>query len=231
VLQRATPPEISSVIEARHRAEGVEIVTGMGVAGFARESGRDVVTLADGRRIEADAIVVGIGAAPETSLAAAAGLKIDNGVAVDARLSTSDPHISAIGDCASFPHLLFDGRRMRLEAWRNAFDQGAFLARGLLGADEEFQAVPWFWSDQYDICLQIAGMPDAGASAVKRDLGDGAFLLFHLAKDGRLVGVGGVGTLGKIAKEVRIGEMLIARRATPDPAALASPGAKLKGLL
>jgi 3-phenylpropionate/trans-cinnamate dioxygenase ferredoxin reductase subunit len=231
VLQRATPPEISSVIEARHRVEGVEILLGAGVAGFARERGHDVVALSDGRRIEAGAIIIGVGAAPETSLAAAAGLAIENGVAVDSRLRTSDPDIFAIGDCASFPHPLFDGRRMRLEAWRNAFDQGAYLARALLGREAEFQAVPWFWSDQYDITLQIAGLPDAGARTVTRDLGDGAALLFHLASDGRLVGVSGVGPLGKIAKEVRVGEMLIARRAAPDPAALARPATKLKGLL
>jgi 3-phenylpropionate/trans-cinnamate dioxygenase ferredoxin reductase subunit len=231
VLQRATPPEISAIIAERHRREGVEILTGVGVAGFAREGGSEIVALADGRRLEDDAIVVGVGAEPETSLAAAAGLAIDNGVAVDGRLRSSDPDIFAIGDCASFPHPLFGGRRIRLEAWRNAFDQGAFVARGLLGADAEYEAVPWFWSDQYDLCLQIAGLPDAGVETVSRDLGGGALLLFHLTADGRLVAVSGLGPLGKIGKEVRVGEMLIARRARPDAAALAAPGVKLKGLL
>ena len=168
VLQRAIPPEISAVVSERHRREGVEISTGVGVASFARAADQNIVTLSDGRRLEADAIVVGIGAVPETSLAAAAGLAIDNGVAVDGRLRTSDPGIFAVGDCASFPHPLFGGRRLRLEAWRNAFDQGAFVARALLGADAEYEAVPWFWSDQYDLCLQIAGLPDAGARTVKR---------------------------------------------------------------
>ena len=231
VLQRATPPEISTIITERHQREGVEILTGVGVAGFAREGACEIVTLSDGRRLEADTIVVGVGAAPEVSLAAAAGLAIDNGVAVDGRLRASDPDIFAVGDCASFPHPLFGGRRLRLEAWRNAFDQGAFVARALLGADAEYEAVPWFWSDQYDLCLQIAGLPDAGVETVTRDLGGGALLLFHLTADGRLVGVSGVGPLGKIAKEVRVGEMLIARRARPDPAALAAPGIKLKALL
>ena len=231
VLQRATPPEISTLVAERHRREGVEIFTGVGVAGFSREGASEIVALADGRRLEADAIVVGVGAAPETSLAAAAGLAIDNGVAVDSRLRTSDPDIFAVGDCASFPHPLFGGRRMRLEAWRNAFDQGAFVARSLLGAGAEYEAVPWFWSDQYDLCLQIAGLPDAGVETAARDLGGGALLLFHLAADGRLVGVSGIGPLGKIAKEVRVGEMLIARRARPDAAALAAPEVKLKALL
>jgi 3-phenylpropionate/trans-cinnamate dioxygenase ferredoxin reductase subunit len=231
VLQRATPPEISTIIAERHQREGVEIFTGVGVTGFVREGASEIVALADGRRLEADVIVVGVGAAPETSLATAAGLAIDNGVAVDGRLRTSDPDIFAVGDCASFPHPLFGGRRMRLEAWRNAFDQGAFVARALLGADAEYEAVPWFWSDQYDLCLQIAGLPDAGVETVTRDLEGGARMLFHRAADGGLVGVSGIGPLGKIAKEVRVGEMLIARRARPDAAALAAPGMKLKALL
>jgi 3-phenylpropionate/trans-cinnamate dioxygenase ferredoxin reductase component len=231
VLQRATPPEISTIIAERHQREGVEIFTGVGVASFSRGGASEIVTLADGRRLEADTIVVGVGAAPETSLAAEAGLAVDNGVAVDGRLRTSDPDIFAVGDCANFPHPLFGGRRMRLEAWRNAFDQGAFVARALLGAEAEYEAVPWFWSDQYDFCLQIAGLPDAGVETVTRDLGGGALLLFHLAADGRLVGVSGIGPLGKIAKEVRVGEMLIARRARPEAAALAAPEVKLKGLL
>jgi 3-phenylpropionate/trans-cinnamate dioxygenase ferredoxin reductase subunit len=227
VLARATPAPLAAILEARHRAEGVEILTGVGVRGFAAGS----VELADGRQLKADAIIVGVGAAPETALAGAAGLALDNGVAVNGRLQTSDPNIYACGDCASFPHPLFDGRRLRPEAWRNAFDQGAFVARALTGADEDFSAVPWFWSDQYDLCLQIAGLPDAGATVATRDLGDGARMTFHLATDGRLVGAGAVGPLGKIAKEVRIAEMLIARRATPSPEELADAKVKLKGLL
>ena len=227
VLQRATPPDISALVEARHRAEGVEILLRAGVAGF--ESA--CVHLTDGGRLRADFILLGVGAVPEVTLAREAGLALDNGIAVDSRLITSDPDILAVGDCASFPHPLFGGRRLRLEAWRNAFDQGVFAARSLMGGQDLYQAIPWFWSDQYDRCLQIAGVPDAGERTIVRELGEGARLLFHLAKDGRLVAVGGWGALGQIAKEVRIGEMLIARGATPDPEALASPSAKLKGML
>ena len=227
VLQRATPPELSSLVEARHRAEGVDLVLGAGVA--ALES--DGVLLTDGRRVGADLIVVGVGAIPETTLAAAAGLAVDNGIVVDAHLVSSNPDILAIGDCARFPHGAFGGKSMRLEAWRNAFDQGAFAARSLMGSQEAFEAIPWFWSDQYDQCLQIAGVFEADAGVVTRDLGDGAKLVFQIDGDGRLAGVGGWGPLGKIAKEVRVGEMLIARRATPSPEALASANVKLKGLL
>jgi len=227
VLQRATPPELSELVEARHRAEGVEILLGAGVAALKPDS----VHLSDARSLPADVIVLGVGAVPEVALARAAGLTLDNGIAVDGRLVTSDPDIFAIGDCASFPHPLFGGRRLRLEAWRNAFDQGMFAARSLVGAQDAYQAIPWFWSDQYDQCLQIAGVPDAGARTITRDLDDGARLLFHLAEDGRLVAVGGWGALGQIAKDVRVGEMLIARAARPDPDSLASPSTKLKALL
>ena len=231
VLGRAVPAEIAAFVDARHRQEGVEIHCGVGVAGFAVAGGRYEVHLADGRRLLVDTIVVGVGAVPETTLAAEAGLALENGVAADSQLLTSDPDVHAIGDCASFPHALFDARRMRLEAWRNAFDQGAYVARVLMGALEPYVATPWFWSDQYDLTLQIAGLPDAGATMVRRDLGDDAFMLFSLNADGRLVGAGGVGPIGKVAREVRIAEMLIARRASPDPAALASETVRLKALL
>jgi len=227
ILARGVPAEIADLVEKRHRAAGVAFAIGAGIASI----GARGVTLTDGRLIEADCVVAGIGAIPETSLAAAAGLAIDNGIAVDGRLRASDPAISAIGDCASFPHPLYGGRRVRLEAWRNALDQGTYLAKSLLGASEEYQAIPWFWSDQYDLCLQIAGLADGAARSVARDLGDGALMLFHLGDDGRLIAASAFGPLGKIAREIRLAEMLIARRARPSEADLASPAVKLKSLL
>jgi 3-phenylpropionate/trans-cinnamate dioxygenase ferredoxin reductase subunit len=164
-------------------------------------------------------------------LAAGAGLGLDNGIAVDATLQTSDPAIFAAGDCISFPHPLYGGRRIRLESWRNALDHAALAARNLLGAGEAVSAVPWFWSDQHDLTLQIAGLPDEGAETVRRDLGDGAFLLFHLAADGRLVAASGIGPGNAVARDVRLAEMLIAKAARPDPAALASPSVRLRALL
>jgi 3-phenylpropionate/trans-cinnamate dioxygenase ferredoxin reductase subunit len=231
ILMRGVPSAIADIVAARHAAAGVQLATGATIAGIERTRDGHIVALADGRNIEVDCVIAGIGAAPDAALAEAAGLSIDNGIAADGRLRTSDPHIYAAGDCASFPHPLYNGRRIRLEAWRNAFDQGAFVARSMLGAAEEYQAVPWFWSDQHDLTLQIAGLADEGRDTVARDLGDGALLLFHLMEDGRLAAASGVGPLGKIGREVRLAEMLIARRARPDREALASPGVKLKSLL
>jgi 3-phenylpropionate/trans-cinnamate dioxygenase ferredoxin reductase subunit len=219
ILMRGAPSVIADLVAARHRAAGVEIVTSATIARIDRSRDRHTLVLADGRNIDADCLIAGIGAIPEVALAAAAGLWTDNGVAVDGQLRSSDPHIYAAGDCASFPHPLYGGRRIRLEAWRNAFDQGAFVAGSILGASEEYQAVPWFWSDQHDLTLQIAGLVDEGQQAIRRDLGEGAFLLFHLAEDGRLMAASGLGSLGKIGREIRVAELLIAKCAKPDRAA------------
>ncbi|HLW91965.1 MAG TPA: FAD-dependent oxidoreductase [Roseiarcus sp.] len=231
ILTRGVPADIAEKIAARHRRAGVEIVAGCAISYIARDGGAFSVALSDGRIFAADCVIAGVGAAPEVELAAAAGLAIDNGIAVNGRLQSSDPDIFAAGDCCSFPHALYDGRRVRLEAWRNAQDQGAFVARALIGASEDYAVTPWFWSDQYDLHLQISGLVDAGATVISRDLGEGAVLNFHLAEDGRLVAASAFGPIGKIAKDARVAEMLIAKRAKPDPAYLAAGERKLKALL
>ncbi|TIX55263.1 MAG: ferredoxin reductase, partial [Mesorhizobium sp.] len=189
------------------------------------------IALAGGQEILADLAVIGIGAVPVTGLAAEAGLTIDNGIAADAELRTSDPDIFAAGDCCSFPLAVYGGRRVRLEAWRNAQEQGALAARNMLGAGEAHAAVPWFWSDQYGLSLQISGLSDEGSKVVRRDLDDGAFILFHLAQDGRLVAASGIGPGNSVARDIRLAEMLIAKRAKPAPEALGSQTVKLKSLL
>jgi 3-phenylpropionate/trans-cinnamate dioxygenase ferredoxin reductase component len=231
ILTRGVPEDIAAAIAARHRAAGVEIIAGCAIARIGRNGEGFKVTLGDGRALAADCVIAGVGAAPDVELAMAAGLAVDNGVAVDGTLRTSDPDIFAAGDCCSFPHALYGGRRLRLEAWRNAQDQGAFVAGSMLGAVDDYCATPWFWSDQYDLHLQIAGLIDEGRSVVTRDLGEGARLNFHLAEDGRLVASSALGSIGKVAKEARIAEMLIAKRAKPEPAYLAASERKLKALL
>ncbi|HTO29100.1 MAG TPA: oxidoreductase C-terminal domain-containing protein, partial [Devosia sp.] len=172
-----------------------------------------------------------IGAMPNVALAAAAGLAVDNGIAVDRFLSTSDSDILAAGDCCSFPLDIYGGRRVRLESWRNAQEQGTLAARNMLGIGDAIASVPWFWSDQYELTLQIAGLSDEGATVVRRDLGAGATVLFHLAADGRLVAASGIGIGGAVARDIRLAEMLIARRASPAAPDLIDPSIKLKSLL
>ena len=231
VLMRGVPEEIASVVIERHRAEGGDIRAGVGIVSISGDAGTVRVTLDDGTELTADLLVVGIGAIPVTGLAEAAGLAIGNGIAVDRYLRTSDPDIFAAGDCCSFPLDIYGGRRVRLESWRNAQDQGALAAKNMLGAEEPISAVPWFWSDQHDLTLQIAGLSEGAERHVRRDLGDGAFILFHLAPDGRLLAASGIGPGNAVARDIRLAEMLIARRARPNPDALASPDVKLKSLL
>ena len=231
ILSRAVPEAHATVIANRHRAEGVDLRCGAGVADITDARDQIEITLATGETITADLLVIGIGAVPVTALAESAGLAIENGIAVDERLQTTDPDILAAGDCCSFPLAIYGGRRVRLESWRNAQDQGGLATRNMLGAGETISAVPWFWSDQYDLVLQIAGLPDVGASVVRRDLGDGAMVLFHIDAQGRLVAASGLGRGNVVAKDIRLAEMLIAKRAIPDLGALADPTLKLKSLL
>jgi 3-phenylpropionate/trans-cinnamate dioxygenase ferredoxin reductase subunit len=230
LLSRAVPEEIAALIEARHRAEGVEIICGASLTAVTEDGAEVALHLADGRRIAADLVVMGVGVAPDTALAEAAGLAVDNGIAVDATLATSDPAILAAGDCCSFPHPLYDNRRIRIESWRSAQEQGGLAARNMLGAAEPVSAVPWFWSDQYELGLQIAGLPSFGTQIVRRD-NDAGLVLFNLADDGRLVAASGIGPGNAVARDIRLAEMLIARRARPDREALARPEVSLKSLL
>ena len=231
ILMRGVPAPIATLIAQRHEQAGVVFRIGVGITCIASATGAKRVVLADGSSIDCDVIIAGIGAVPDTTLAESAGLAIENGIRVDGQLVTSDPDVFAAGDCCSFPHPLYGDRRVRLEAWRNALDQGALAARNMLGASQTYNTVPWFWSDQYELTLHIAGLSDQCAVHVKRDLGDGAELHFHLGEDGRLMAASGFGPIGKVAKEIKLAEMLVQRSARPAADQLASPDVRLKSLL
>lgn len=230
VLMRGVPQKIAAAVEERHRIAGVNFRLGVGIGKIERAGAQRVITLEDGSTLLADAIIVGIGAIPRTEIAADCGLTIDNGVAADESLRTSDPDIFAAGDCCSFPHRLYGGRRIRLEAWRNAYDQGIHVAKNMVGSSEPYEAVPWFWSDQYDLTLQVAGLADGAERMVRRKTEGGDSLYFHLAADGSLAAVSGIGS-ASLSKEIRVAEMLIGRQTKPDPALLADPDVKLKAYL
>jgi 3-phenylpropionate/trans-cinnamate dioxygenase ferredoxin reductase component len=231
LMGRAVPEPIASVMAARHTAAGVDLRCSTGLTRLERTAAGWNLELTTGSALTCDVVVAGIGSVPETALAEKAGLAVDNGVRVDGLFATSDPDVFAAGDCCSFPHPLYDGRRMRLESWRAAKDQGAAAARAMLGGDEPYAAVPWFWSDQHDMSLQIAGLPDAAATETVRSRADGVEIRFGLDTDGRLLAASAVGPGNSVAKDIRLAEMLIARRAAPDPAALADPAVALKTLL
>jgi 3-phenylpropionate/trans-cinnamate dioxygenase ferredoxin reductase subunit len=231
ILMRGVPEEIARIVDARHRSAGVVFRLGVGIAKIEITGSGHTISLTDGTSITCDAVIIGIGAVPETSLASYIGLDIENGVRVDEMLRTSDPNIFAAGDCCSFPHTIYGGQRMRLEAWRNAQDQGTHAARNMLGAEEPYTAIPLFWSDQYEQTLQVTGLPDAGDIIVNRDIGDAGKLFFHINGDGRLTAASAIGEISSIAKDIRLAEMLIHQQARPDLQELANPKVKLKSLL
>lgn len=222
-LGRAVPPRFAEKIHARHRDEGVHFHLGQGVADITPEA----VLLTDGGRVPADIVVSAIGVVPNIALAEAAGLATGNGILTDAFLCTSDPHIFAAGDCAAVSQAA--GGHIRFESWRNARHQAEIAARNSLGANEAFAALPWFWSDQYDLGLQVAGLPQPGHQSVIRPLGDGELEFF--LEDGQLVAAAGLGVGNTVARDIKLAEMLIAAGINPDPESLADPGVNLKTLL
>jgi 3-phenylpropionate/trans-cinnamate dioxygenase ferredoxin reductase component len=229
-LMRAVPEIVAGYLIERHRQMGVEVRFATQVDRILGDSRVSGLKLADGTTLQCDAVIVGIGVTPRTALAEAAGIDVADGIAVDDTLRTNDPYIFAAGDVCSFPHRLFR-RRIRLECWKNAEDHARLVARNMLEYGETYSAVPRFWSDQYDMTIQIAGLPAFGATSVVRETGSASKVFFALDGDGVLVGASGVGQTGEIAREVRIAQELIARRARVEPDVLADRSTKLKSLL
>ncbi|MBC7734056.1 MAG: FAD-dependent oxidoreductase [Bacteriovorax sp.] len=226
LCERTVPREISAYLSSLHATHGTDVVLGAGVEKVSRGvDGTLAVMLSDGRELSCDTVVVGIGLIPNDELAREAGLECDGGVVVDARCRTSDPDIFAAGDVASW-HCAWAGRRMRLESWQNAQEQGIAAARSALGLEVDHQPLPWFWSDQYGSNLQIYGMPTAAHRVVERRApGSDSFILFYLDGDVVSAAVG-----PNSARDLRFARRLIEQRKVVDPARLADvqvPMAKL----
>ena len=158
VLARCVATPISEFLTAQHRAQGVDILTGAGVEAIESSVAAEAVRLVDGRRLDADAVLIAVGAVPNQELAAAAGISSANGILVDAETRTAAPGIHAAGDVALFPSQRYGGQLIRLESVQNAIDQAKAAAASMLGEPAHYDPVPWFWSDQYDLKLQIAGL-------------------------------------------------------------------------
>lgn len=157
ILQRVTSPQISEFFHALHESHGVKVVTGASVSSIRGEGRVDAVICEDGTEYRADIVIIGVGVIPETGLAEAAGLEVANGIVVDQYTRTSDPHIHAAGDCTWHPSAFYD-RHVRLECVQNALDQSRVAAANIVGNQSTYDALPWFWSDQYEIKLQSAGL-------------------------------------------------------------------------
>ncbi|MBN2906764.1 MAG: FAD-dependent oxidoreductase [Rhodobacteraceae bacterium] len=224
ILQRVAAPQTADYFRDLHRAHGVDLREGTALT---RLLGSDHVTgaeLSDGTVLDLDFVIAGIGVTPATELAQAAGLTTEMGIAVDDRGQTSDPHIWAAGDCTSLP---FRGRRIRLESVQNAIDQAEAVAENMRGADRPYVPQPWFWSDQYDVKLQIAGLNTGHDRVVVRP-GDrpGSASHWYFAAD-TLLAVDAMND----PRAYMIGKRLIEAGRSPDAAALADPATDLKGLL
>jgi 3-phenylpropionate/trans-cinnamate dioxygenase ferredoxin reductase component len=179
LLARSVSPELSEYVLRRHRAAGIDIQLGVSVDGFEIDDNRLVALTVDGEREAVELLVLGIGAVPEQELASEAGLVCENGIKVDELMCTSDPDILAIGDCASFISSS-SGRQMRLESVQNANDQARTAAATLLGRREPYCSWPWFWSEQGDMRLQIAGLvPVDGQRHIRPGSRDSSFSVLH----------------------------------------------------
>lgn len=225
VLARVAPPVISAFFEGLHAEAGVRIVTGAKLSAIVGEDHVTGVQLADGQTLPADVVLVGIGILPNSELAQAAGLAAADGIETDADARTSDPAIFAIGDCASRPLVHYGHRRGRLESVHNALEQAKLAAAAILGQPRPVEEVPWFWSDQYDIKLQIAGL-SAGATqtVVRGDPSQKKFAVFHLDADNRLLAVDAINA----PPEFIVAKQVIARHGQLAPARLADMSVSMK---
>ena len=225
ILGRVAAPETSDYFRTLHAANGVEIREALALDHLTGKNGKVCgAALGDGTEIACDAAIVGIGLVPRCAIAEAAGIDTDGGVAVDEFGRSSDPHVWAAGDCAALP---FRGGRIRLESVQNAIDMAEAVARNMLGAETPYRPVPWFWSDQYDVKLQIAGMNTGYERIVLRE-GDkpGSTSHWYFAGD-RLLAVDAMND----GRAYMVGKRLLEAGRSPDPDAVADPERDLKALL
>lgn len=226
VMSRVVAHDVSAFYRHEHENHGVELLLSAGCARFDGNERIAAVETVDGRRIDVDFVVVGAGITPSTSLAEAAGLDVDNGIVVDEFCRTSDPSIYAVGDCTSHPNAIYD-RRVRLESVHNALEQAKTAARSICGDDVAYNQVPWFWSDQYDLKLQIAGLSVGYDDVVIRgDQGARAFSCAYL-KNGRLIALDAINA----PRDFMQAKALIASRAEVDRGRLGDAAVMLNDLV
>lgn len=226
-LARVACEILSNFFQDYHRAQGVTIDVNAQVAALHGTDGKvSGVRLGDGRLIPCDAALVGVGAVPNQEIAADAGVDCNNGILVDLSARTSDPAIFAIGDCTHRPIPLYE-RSMRLESVPNALEQARAAAAAICGKPVPAPEVPWFWSDQYDLRLQIAGIPfDTDRIVVRGDIAAGKFALFHLKDDGTVQAVEAVNA----STEFMGGRRIIQKRLKLDPARIADMSVTMQAL-
>lgn len=224
ILKRVTTAEMSSYYHQLHTGRGVNIHVDTAVSGFSGNTKVEQVLCGDAGSFPADLVIVGIGIVPNVELAEGAGLACDNGIIVDAHCRTADPDVYAAGDCTNHPNPLLN-RRLRLESVPNAMEQARVCAANMLGDDKVYASIPWFWSDQYELKLQMVGFSaDGDEQVIRGNVADNQFAVFYL-KDHKVVAADAVNS----PKEFMVCKQLIGKQV--DPGVLASPETELKSLL
>jgi 3-phenylpropionate/trans-cinnamate dioxygenase ferredoxin reductase subunit len=223
ILQRVAAPVTSDGFRALHRAHGVDIREGTGLDRLVGQRHVEAARLADGSEIAVDFVIVGIGISPNAALAQAAGIACEDGIVVDDHGRTSAPNVWAAGDCARLP---YRGARLRLESVQNAIDQAEAVARNILGADEPYVPQPWFWSDQYDVHLQIAGLNLGWDNIVVRP-GEGESVSHWYYAGDTLLAVDAMND----SRAYMVGKRLLEGGRSPAKAEIADPATNLKALL
>jgi 3-phenylpropionate/trans-cinnamate dioxygenase ferredoxin reductase subunit len=227
VLNRVAGQPLSRFFEAEHRARGIDVRLLASVEALEGDTAVEGVRLASGEVLRADLVIVGIGIAPAAGALREAGAEYGNGVRVDGHCRTSLPDIYAIGDCAEHRNRFAGGAWVRLESVQNATDQAAVAARSICGIEAQYDAVPWFWSNQFDLKLQTVGLSQRHDAIVTRgDPATRSFSLVYLAH-GRVIALDCVNA----TRDYVQGRALVAAGAAPDPAALADPSLPLKSLI
>jgi 3-phenylpropionate/trans-cinnamate dioxygenase ferredoxin reductase subunit len=225
VMSRVVSPEISDFYQIEHTDRGVRFRLSTGVSSLNGKKRIKSVTTSEGEEIPADLVVIGVGIQPNTELATSAGLDVDNGIVVDDHCRTSDPSIFAVGDCTSHPNAIYD-RRLRLESVHNAVEQAKTAAANICGLDVTYAQVPWFWSDQYDLKLQIAGLSEGYDDVVIRgNPAERSFSCLYL-RGGRLIAVDAINAPRDFVQS----KQLIADRAEIAKERLADPATPLKDI-
>ena len=226
VLARAASPQISAFFEDEHRRAGVDLRCYVRTESVAQTGDMLAVSTSSGI-VPADFVLVGVGILPNVELARDAGLEVDNGIVVNQFAQTEDPDVFALGDCANLPNSWAQGGRVRLESVQNAIDQAKHAALAIVGKPKVYDEVPWFWSDQYDLKLQIACLSTPADQIVLRgDPASRSFAAFHL-QDGTVTAVESVNA----APEYMMGRRLIAARARVAPERLADKAVPMKDMV
>ncbi|KEJ90856.1 NAD(P)/FAD-dependent oxidoreductase [Sulfitobacter donghicola] len=223
ILQRVAAPETSDFFRNLHKGHGVDLREGVGLDHLTGEGKVTGAVLTDGTTLDVDFVIVGVGIAPATALAQSAGVGLDNGIAVDSHGRTDVAHVWAAGDCTSFPYR--DGR-IRLESVPNAIEQAEVVAQNLMGAEKDYAAKPWFWSDQYDVKLQIAGLNTGYDRVVTRGAAPGP-VSFWYYKGETLLAVDAAND----PRGYMVGKRLIESGKSPAAELVADADTDLKALL